>query len=537
MSPRWWEDCVGYEIYIRSFFDGDGDGVGDLLGIVDRLDYLAWLGVDAIWITPFFRSPMIDGGYDVADYTDVDPLFGTLADIDLLIERAHRLGLRVLADIVANHSSIAHAWFQEALRGRDSEFRDYYLWRDPAPDGSPPNNWLSHFGGPAWTLDRTSGQYYCHLFLPEQPDLNWRNPAIHLEFESILRHWLERGLDGFRVDVAHGLYKDAMFRDNPVRRPVNLAMTARERFFCLEHRHDLNQPETLDVYRSWNAIAEEHDAVLVGETYVETAEELGQVIDGTGLHVGFWFAPMQLEWNRADIHDTLTGAVDHVGRGTGWVLSSHDDPRPVTRFGGGETGRRRSLGLTTLLFGLPGLPFVYQGEELGLEDAPLLADQIVDAAHLLDAPAASRDAMRTPIPWQRDGANLGFSTAERTWLPVTHQGHESVAAQADDPTSHLSRFRNLIALRRAMAISPDAAVEWIVDPEIVGFWRGDHFFGLNPSAETRQVQLGARVDVIFRTCGESLDDEADTDRGVAIEPDQALVARRVRSESEEMYAW
>ena len=524
-NQSWWDSGVGYEVYIRSFSDHDGDGVGDLLGIVDRLDYLAWLGVDIIWVTPFYPSPMVDHGYDVADYIDIDPLFGNMADMQLLLDRAHQLGLRVLADLVPNHTSDTHPWFREAVTRPDGPFRDYFLWQDPGPNGSPPNNWLSHFGGPAWTLDHTSGQYYCHLFLPQQPDLNWRNPQVHQEFDAILGHWFERGLDGFRVDVAQGLYKDADFRDNPVRVPFDDAMTARDRFFCLEHRYDLAQPETLDVYRRWHAIARRYDALLVGETFVETAQELGRLIDGTGLDAGFWFGPMQLRWEAAEIKAMLQAPVEHVGRGIGWVLSSHDDSRPVTRFGGGRVGRQRSLALTTLMCGLPGLPFLYQGEELGLEDAKLFEMTVPDMDNPTDPNAPGREPSRTPIPWDHEGEGLGFSTSDRPWLPMSHRGYESVAAQMDRPGSHLSLVRELIALRHNLDIAAQTPVHWLDDNDIVGFWRDDYFFGLNAASETRHVRLGLGAKILFATSAQATVHGPEF-HSASIDPNTAIVAHR-----------
>ncbi|HEY8338341.1 MAG TPA: alpha-amylase family glycosyl hydrolase, partial [Egibacteraceae bacterium] len=243
-ASRWWRGAVGYEVYLRSFADSDGDGVGDLRGVLEHLDHLAWLGVDIVWVTPFFPSPMHDHGYDVADYCGVDPRFGTLADLDALVAAVHARGMRLLIDLVPNHTSSEHPWFRAARSSRDNPYRDYYVWRDPAPDGGPPNNWTSHFGGPAWTFDEATGQYWLHLFLPEQPDLNWANPAVADEFDAILRFWLERGVDGFRIDVAHALAKHPDLPDNPPADPADAdadhALT--DDFRRLQHIHDVNQP-------------------------------------------------------------------------------------------------------------------------------------------------------------------------------------------------------------------------------------------------------------------------------------------------------
>jgi alpha-glucosidase len=268
----WWSDAVGYEVYLRSFADSDGDGIGDLAGLTGRLDHLADLGVDIVWVTPFYPSPMADFGYDVADYLDVDPRFGTLADFDRLVEAVHARGMRLIVDLVPNHTSDQHEWFRSALEGPDSPHRDFYLWRDPAPDGGPPNNWRSHFGGPAWTLDESSGQYWCHLFLPEQPDLNWANPAVHAAFQDIIGFWLDRGVDGFRIDVAHSLVKDPSFADNPVLVEVAAGASPLEAFRALRHDHDLDQPGTLDIYREWHELTAPRGAMLLGEVYLDSAD-------------------------------------------------------------------------------------------------------------------------------------------------------------------------------------------------------------------------------------------------------------------------
>ncbi|HDL41948.1 MAG TPA: alpha-amylase, partial [Actinobacteria bacterium] len=287
----WWHGGIGYEIYPRSFADSNNDGIGDINGIKGRLPYLSWLGIDAIWIAPFYESPGLDHGYDVSDYRAINPIHGTLADFDELIADAHARDIRVIVDIVPNHSSSEHRWFQQALQGRDNPYRDYYLWRDPAPDGGPPNNWVSHFGGPAWTLDEASGQYYCHLFLPEQPDLNWSNPALREEFDDILRFWCDRGADGFRIDVAHGLVKDAQFRDNPQRVPIQDPGNPTEVFGAFEHLYDMDQDGTVDVYRRWNRVVEPYEAVLIGESNPRSLDRVARYVRGDSLHTVFYLEP------------------------------------------------------------------------------------------------------------------------------------------------------------------------------------------------------------------------------------------------------
>ena len=448
-AANWWYDGVGYEVYIRSFADGDGDGVGDLAGITERLEHLAWLGVSVVWITPFYPSPMHDHGYDVADYVDVDRQFGTLDDFDRMIAKAHELGLKVVIDIVPNHSSSEHEWFQQARSSKDSPYRDYYVWRDPAPDGGPPNNWVSHFGGPAWTLDEATGQYWLHLFLPEQPDLNWRNPKVLDEFDKILTFWLERGVDGFRIDVAQAMVKHPDFPDLPEATSETPAFGPQPEFDKYAHVYDLDQEETKDVFRRWRELVSPYDALLLGELYILEHDRFTRYFThDDGLHLGFWFKPMHSEW---DV-DTLRVALEEGARGTGvsWVLSSHDRSRAATRFGGGDLGRARSLALSTVLMGLPGVPFIYQGEELGMTDGFVPPEQWADPiVKRTNDPAYSRDGCRTPMLWEpADG--WGFTTSDSPWLPYgDRRPEESVAGQQDDPGSYLHRYRALVALRNA----------------------------------------------------------------------------------------
>ncbi len=517
-SPDWLRNSVGYEVYIRSFADGDGDGVGDLTGLRDRLEYLAWLGVDLVWVTPFFPSPMADHGYDVADYADIDPLFGNLDEFDRLIARAHELGLKVAVDIVPNHTSSAHPWFRAAFTDPESRYRAYYLWRDPAPGGGPPNNWISHFGGPAWTFEPRSGQYYCHLFLPEQPDLNWRNPDVREEFERILEFWFRRDTDAIRIDVAHALIKDEQFRDNrQVSDPAGL-IEPRERFRCFDHVHDLCRPEVLDIYRSWHKIAERYDAALIGETYVREASELSNLVTDDGLHVGFWFAPMSMPWKPEAVREMLEAPHRAIGSQVGWVQSSHDERRPVARFSGGDIGRRRSLGFCLMLMGMPGTPFLYQGEELGLDDARIPMKLRHDPVARRNRGSLGRDVCRSPMPWD-DKPNLGFSTAATTWLPQVYRYDESVAAQRKNPKAHLHKVRGLVNLRRTLSNLGDT-VRFADDlPDgVVAFYRDDHFFALNVNETLTELDLSG-LRVIHRTISDSV-------ARPVLEPDEALVAVR-----------
>ncbi len=507
-------------MYIRSFADGNGDGVGDLRGLKDRLEHLAWLGVDIVWITPFYPSPMFDFGYDVADYTAVDPLFGTLDEFDAVVDEATRLGLRVVIDIVPNHTSIEHAWFRAARSSKTDPKRSYYIWRDAPADGSHPNNWVGYFGGPAWTYDEASGQYYLHLFLPEQPDLNWRNPSVIEEFDRILRFWLERGVSGFRIDVAQALVKDEQLRSNPELSPVDFDADRHTQWAAFAHDHDVTQDDTLAIFKRWRAIVEEYDGILIGETYVLEPDVLAGMLRGDGLHVAFWFKTMHMEWNAETIAQTLAAPLDSGSDEIGWVQASHDEPRPPTRFGGGTRGRRRSLGLSTLLLGLPGLPFLYQGEELAIEDGIVPPEMKADPVGG-DEVDAGRDGCRTPMPWSAEPGK-GFTTAPTPWLPSSHDPDDTVAVQRGDPSSPLHRTRQLIELRRQL--DHDAPVEWL-DPGtgLVAFRRGDFEFFLNAGDDelTLHTECGA---LLYSSITPDRVGTISSSR-VRLEPDEAVVLR------------
>jgi alpha-glucosidase len=493
----WWDGAVGYEVYVRSFADSDGDGIGDLAGVRSKLEHLAWLGVDIVWLTPFAPSPMADFGYDVADYCGVDPRFGTLDDIDGLLADAHQLGLKVVMDIVPNHTSDRHDWFVESRSSLDSDRRGYYHWRRPGPDGGPPNNWVSHFGGSAWTFDETTGQYYLHLFLPEQPDLNWNNPRVVREFDEILTFWLERGVDGFRIDVAHGLVKNMLMPDNPLRFPLDGAMSPRQVFAAYDHRYDLDQAGVLSIYRRWRRLADAHDALLLGEVYLrdnDPSKVSRYVASGDALHRAFYFAPMHVPWEPRPMWSCFRDALDEAPTDLSWAQSSHDDPRAPTRFGGGELGRARSQAYTVLLFALPGLPFLFQGDELALEDWPVPPDERADPVGTRNVNASdSRDNSRTPLPWG-PGPNAGFSSAATTWLPVGDRApEETVAVQRDDPASPLHAMRTLLTLRRTLTDlgDPSVPVEWLTSRSepIIALRRGDTIAAINVGDQPAELTL------------------------------------------------
>ena len=518
---RWWRDAVGYQIYVRSFADSDGDGIGDLGGVRQHLDHLGWIGVDALWLTPFYPSPGHDHGYDISDHCAVDAALGTLGDFDELVARAHDLGLRVLVDIVPNHTSNEHRWFQAALADSGDPRRDYYIWRDPAPDGGPPNNWVSNFGGPAWTLDPVSGQYYLHLFLPEQPDLNWRNPAVRAAFEEILRFWLARGVDGFRIDVAHMLLKDRELRDNPVAARVVREPGTVDDWNRFEHRHDLDQTGTPSLYRPWRALADEAHALLLGEVYLlDAARTARYVRHDDGLHLTFWFGPLVASWNASALRASLE-TIAQEGRGrVAWTAGNHDGSRPATRFGGGALGQRRALVLFTLLAGLPGMPFLYQGDEIGLQDAELSPQDAQDPiAVRAGEHAAGRDVARAPIPW-RSGPGSGFTTASRAWLPLGDApAGGTVEEQRADDGSWLWRYRELLHARRSLPELEDGAPQWIEQPaDLLAYRRGPVLVAANLGEQPREPELPpGRWQVAFsssRATGGPLD---------ALEHDSAVV--------------
>ncbi|GAA1537043.1 hypothetical protein GCM10009678_19370 [Actinomadura kijaniata] len=445
----WWRDAVGYQVYLPSFADSTGDGWGDLPGVGERLDHLVDLGVDVLWLTPFFRSPMRDHGYDIADHRAVDASFGGDGALDDLLDRAHRRGLRVLGDLVVNHTSDAHPWFVAASSSRDHPLRGHYIWRDPGPDGGPPNNWLSHFGGPAWTFSPATGQYYLHLFRPEQPDLNWRDPALVARIDEIVEYWLARGLDGFRIDTAAYLVKDAELRDNPplpADRPGQMGGVTDE-WLRQDHRHDIHQPDVHAIHERWRRIADRHDAFLVGEVYELDPVALARFVEGERLHSSFWFGLVESAWD-AERVDAMLAAAAAASPRLSWVQGNHDRPRAATRFGGGRRGRRRSLALHVLMMALPGTVWLYQGEELGLTDGHVPPGEGTDPLGAAQ-PGRSRDVARTPMPW-RPGPGLGF-TAGTPWLPEGGRAEaDTVAGQDADPASHLNTVRRLVATRRRL---------------------------------------------------------------------------------------
>ena len=498
---EWWRDAVIYQVYPRSFADGTGDGVGDLPGITTRLPHLAELGVDAIWLSPFYRSPQADAGYDVADYRQVDPLFGTLADFDAMLERAHGLGLRVIVDLVPNHTSDEHAWFVEALAAAPGDpARERYLFREGrGVDGSePPNNWQSIFGGPAWTR-LPDGQWYLHLFDSRQPDLNWEHPQVRAEFEDVLRFWLDRGVDGFRIDVAHGMVKAPGLPDWDGH--VSMIEGSEEAFEAAEHAlhdHDaagsaqpvdrvdevtgsgnqgpmFDQDGVHEIYRAWHRVLAEYDGdrALVAEAWVEPLSRLARYVRPDEMQQAFNFAFLATLWHAPSLRDVVTAsyaASDSVGAPTTWVLSNHDVVRHASRLGlsvpgsrpngiaaqdeqpDEELGLRRARAATLLMLGLPGSAYLYQGEEFGLPEHTALPDDVRQdpAFFRTQGVERGRDGCRVPLPWAADEPAFGFSTTGESWLPQPASWTRYAAdAQRGVEGSTYETYRAALRLRRA----------------------------------------------------------------------------------------
>ncbi|MFQ6200515.1 glycoside hydrolase family 13 protein, partial [Streptomyces sp. NPDC000405] len=484
-TTPWWRSAVIYQVYIRSFADGNGDGVGDIAGIRSRLPYLKSLGVDALWINPWYKSPQADHGYDVADYREIDPLFGTVTQAELLIEEAHAHGIRIVPDLVPNHSSDQHPWFQVALAaGPGSPERERYTFRPGrGPDGAlPPNDWDSRFGGPAWTRVN-DGEWYLHLFTPQQPDLNWQHPDVHAEFESVLRFWFDRGVDGFRIDVAHGLVKDPELPD----------LTGRDGGV-----HPFwDRDEVHDIYRAWRKLADEYpgDRAFVAEAWTDTPERLAAYLRPDGLHTAFNFDYLMTDWNAKDLRAVIDGTLatlGTVGAPATWVMSNHDVMRHASRYGrkpakkwvANESyipagpadlalGTRRARAASLLTLALPGGTYIYQGEELGLPevvDLPesVLQDPVWERSGHTDR---GRDGCRVPIPWSGQTAPYGFSPdasgafeAAAPWLPQPADWAPRTAeAQTGDKTSMLELYRAALRLRHEHPALGDGTLTWLDD--------------------------------------------------------------------------
>ena len=491
----WWRTAVVYQVYIRSFSDGNGDGIGDLAGLRAKLPHLRELCVDAIWINPWYPSPMADAGYDVADFRDIEPAYGTLGEAERLIAEAHAAGIRVIADVVPNHVSSEHVWFRAALRDEPGA-RDRFIFRPGrgADGAQPPNDWVSAFGGPAWTR-LPDGQWYLHLFAPAQPDLNWEHPEVRAEFEDVLRFWFDRGVDGFRVDVAHGLAKDPELPDAGERLPGSQHTSAHPAW---------DQDAVHEIYRGWRRVADDYDPprVFVAEAWVPSNERLAQYLRPDELHTAFQFDFLRSPWRAKNLRHVIDDALDQaeaVGAPATWVLSNHDVPRVVTRYARSQPdhlveadwerarwarerpdlalGQRRARAAALLQLALPGTAYVYQGEELGLEEYEGLPHEHRQDPTWVQSgfTDVGRDGCRVPLPFSGDAPPYGFSVgpAESTWLPQpSGWGRATVEAQQDDPASTLSLYRRALAARPSLFVN-DSPVEWIQQRDgVLAFARG-----------------------------------------------------------------
>jgi alpha-glucosidase len=468
----WWARAVFYQVYPRSFADSNGDGVGDLDGVVEHLDYLETLGVDAIWLNPVNVSPMADHGYDVADPRDVDPLFGGMAALERLVEAAHRRNIRVTMDLVPNHTSSQHPWFQAALAAAPgSAERERYIFRDGTGRGGaqPPNNWVSVFGGPAWTRitepDGTPGQWYLHLFDAEQPDLNWDNPEVFDDLEKTLRFWLDRGIDGFRIDVAHGMAKPPGLPDmkNP-----NIEMLKLD-----DDDPRFNHESVHDIHRGIRLVLNDYPhAVAIGEVWVFDNEQFARYLRADELHLGFNFRLLRAKFDVAEIRNAIENALAATALEAAtptWTLSNHDVDREVTRYGGGSVGLARARAMALVMLALPGAVFIYNGEELGLANVELPDEVLQDPVWERSGHTErGRDGCRVPLPWQGAAPPFGFSSNPHTWLPIPQQWAElTVQRQLEQPGSALLFYRKALQLRRTQPDFVGADVKWLSDDGVV----------------------------------------------------------------------
>jgi alpha-glucosidase len=498
----WWQTGLIYQIYPRSFQDSNGDGVGDLPGIIRRLDYLKWLGIEIIWLSPIYPSPMADFGYDISDYQDIHPIFGTLADFGDLISAVHSKGMKLILDLVPNHTSDQHPWFLESRSSRDNPKRDWYIWEDAGPDGTLPNNWLSVFGGSAWEWDEKTAQYYYHGFLKEQPDLNWRNPAVQHAMLDMMRFWLDRGVDGFRVDVIWHMIKDELLRDNPVNTAYQEHSGTYEQLLPV---YSTDQPEVHDIIRSMREVLDEYsERMMIGEVYLPVDRLMSYYgADNKGAHLPFNFMLVSIPWDALQIAAAISeyeAALPSEGW-PNWVLGNHDRSRIVSRIGV-EQARVAAM----LLLTLRGTPTIYYGEELGMQDVPIPFDEIQDPQGLnMPDKNLSRDPERTPMQWNTDEYG-GFSTV-KPWLRISGEfAKENVQVQQEDPAAILFLYKRLIALRqREPALTTGSYIPVFADHQLIAYTRQEEgsctfLIVLNLTHQscefkTRQVNLTGTVEI------------------------------------------
>jgi alpha-glucosidase len=525
----WWQRGTLYQVYPRSFMDSNGDGVGDLPGLIARLDHLRWLGVDALWISPIYPSPMKDFGYDVSDYTGIHPLFGTLEDFDRLVHEAHARDLKVVLDFVPNHSSDRHPWFQESRSSRSDPKRDWYIWRDPAPGGGPPNNWLSCFGGSAWEFDAATGQYYYHAFLKAQPDLNWRNPEVVGAMLDVLRFWLDRGVDGFRVDVLWHLIKDDRFRDNP---PNPNWREGMDPFQSLIPLQTTDRPEVHDIVTRMRRLFDEYpDRVLIGEIYLPV-ERLVQYYgaDLAGAHLPFNFQLIQARWDARHIARLIAQyeGVLPEGAWPNWVLGNHDQHRIASRVGAAQARVAAMLLLT-----LRGTPTLYYGDEIGMRDVAIPADKVQDPFEKnVPGRGLGRDPERTPMQWSAE-RNAGF-TAGEPWLPIAEDyANVNVEAERGDARSMLSLYKSLLGLRRGEPALEVGRLEPVhAEGDVLAYVRrgrkaeSDFLIALNLGSDSQVLRRPADAPAGTIALSTHPDRRAERVSGdLALRPDEGLVVR------------
>lgn len=468
----WWREAIIYQVYPRSFRDTNGDGVGDLAGITEKLDYIASLGVNIVWLSPFFKSPMKDFGYDISDYCDVDPLFGTLADFDKLVARAHSLGLKIMIDQVMSHTAEAHPWFVESRKSRDNPKADWYVWADPLPDGNPPNNWLSVFGGSSWQWDSRRRQYYLHNFLASQPDMNFHNPDVQQAHLDNLRFWLERGVDGVRMDACNFHFHDRQLRSNPAATKRDTATVTDVNPYGMQaHVHDKTQPENIEFLRRLRALLDEYGAVSIGEVGADDA--LAVMADytegGDKLHMAYSFNLLTPQFSAAHIRQQVEDFEARVKGGwASWSVGNHDAVRVMTRWGGPDATPAFAKLILAMQLSLKGTPCLYQGDELALVEADVPYELLQDPYGITFWPEfKGRDGCRTPIPWTADKPNAGFTTGT-PWLPVA-EPHlaNAVSLQEQAPDSALNFARRFIAWRSKQPQLTRGTISFFDAPEPV----------------------------------------------------------------------
>ncbi len=524
-SFRWWQQGIIYQIYPRSFCDTNADGVGDLPGILKKLDYLKWLGVHAVWISPVYPSPMADFGYDISDYTNIDSVFGTLQDFDRLLDAAHDRGIKVIVDLVPNHTSHLHPWFVSSRSSRRSPKRNWYIWRDPGPDGGPPNNWLSNFGGSAWTFDALTGQYYYHAYLAAQPDLNWRHKDVQEAMHNVMRFWLDRGVDGFRVDVIWHLVKDDRFRDNPPNRAYKPGEWPYKKLLAT---YTTDRPEVHDIIAGMRAVIDEYeDRLMIGEIYLPIERLVTYYgVAGDGCHLPFNFQLISISWNGLAIGSTIDAyeaALPPHGW-PNWVLGNHDKSRIATRL-----GAKQARVAAMLLLTLRGTPTLYYGDELGMEDAAIPPEMLKDPwERNVPGLGLGRDPVRTPMQWN-DSPHAGFSQVS-PWLPVASDYRQrNVASAQTDPYSLLSLYRALIGLRQtepALNVGTFRRLE--ATTEVFSYIRqaGPRcvLIALNLSGKPAKVtyaESSIRGIICLSTCLDR--DEERFDKQIELRPDEGII--------------